>query len=59
MFDYESFDNARCKFLSHLRYAKDHSPTACYNYNSCLGIWVNWLIETGKGEVLGLKIAGL
>jgi len=48
MFDRELFDDARREFLSHLLYAKGHSPTTCYNYNSDLGIWADWLIEAGK-----------
>ncbi len=48
MFDREVFDEARQEFLSHLRYAKDHRQTTCYAYNSDLGIWAGWLIETGK-----------
>ena len=48
MFDRELFDDARREFLSHLRYAKGHSKTTCYVYNSDLGIWRDWLIEAGK-----------
>jgi len=48
MFDRELFDDARKEFLSHLLYAKGHSPRTCYNYNSDLGIWANWLTEAGK-----------
>ena len=48
MFDRELFDDARKEFLSHLRYAKGHSPRTCYAYNSDLGIWGNWLDEAGK-----------
>ncbi len=48
MFDPELFDDARREFLSHLLYAKGHSQRTCYNYNSDLGIWANWLIEAGK-----------
>ncbi len=48
MFDWELFDDARREFLSHLRYAKGHSQTTCYVYNSDLGIWRAWLIEAGK-----------
>jgi integrase/recombinase XerD len=47
-FDQEIFDEARREFLSHLRYAKGHSPRTCYNYHSDLGIWSGWLIEAGK-----------
>ncbi len=48
MFDRELFDDARKEFLSHLLYAKGHSKTTCYVYNSDLGIWRDWLIEAGK-----------
>jgi len=48
MFDRELFDDARKEFLSHLLYAKGHSKTTCYNYNSDLGIWAKWLTEAGK-----------
>ncbi len=48
MFDRELFDDARKEFLSHLRYAKGHSPRTCYAYNSDLGIWGSWLDEAGK-----------
>ena len=48
MFDRELFDDARKEFLSHLLYAKGHSKTTCYVYNSDLGIWGNWLVEAGK-----------
>ena len=48
MFDRELFDDARREFLSHLLYAKGHSKTTCYVYNSDLGIWRDWLIEAGK-----------
>jgi len=48
MFDRELFDDARREFLSHLLYAKGHSKTTCYVYNSDLGIWGNWLVEAGK-----------
>ena len=48
MFDRELFDDARREFLSHLLYAKGHSQTTCYNYNSDLGIWADWLTEAGK-----------
>ena len=48
MFDRELFDDARKEFLSHLLYAKGHSKTTCYVYNSDLGIWADWLIEAGK-----------
>ena len=48
MFDRELFDDARKEFLSHLLYAKGHSKTTCYNYNSDLGIWAAWLTEAGK-----------
>ena len=48
MFDRELFDEARREFLSHLLYAKGHSKTTCYVYNSDLGIWGNWLVEAGK-----------
>ena len=48
MFDRELFDDARKEFLSHLRYAKGHSKTTCYVYNSDLGIWRDWLSEAGK-----------
>ena len=48
MFDRELFDDARREFLSHLLYAKGHSKTTCYNYNSDLGIWAKWLTEAGK-----------
>ena len=48
MFDRELFDDARWEFLSHLLYAKGHSQTTCYNYNSDLGIWADWLTEAGK-----------
>ena len=47
-FDRELFDDARKEFLSHLLYAKGHSKTTCYVYNSDLGIWRDWLIEAGK-----------
>lgn len=48
MFDRELFDDARREFLSHLLYAKGHSKTTCYVYNSDLGIWRDWLLEAGK-----------
>ena len=48
MFDRELFNDARREFLSHLLYAKGHSKTTCYNYNSDLGIWADWLTEAGK-----------
>ena len=48
MFDRELFDDARKEFLSHLRYAKGHSKTTCYVYNSDLGIWRDWLLAAGK-----------
>ena len=48
MFDRELFDDARKEFLSHLLYAKGHSKTTCYVYNSDLGIWADWLIKAGK-----------
>ena len=48
MFDRELFDDARHEFLSHLLYAKGHSKTTCYVYNSDLGIWADWLIKAGK-----------
>ena len=48
MFDLVCLASARREFLSHLRYAKGHSPTTCYNYNSDLGIWGQWLIEADK-----------
>ncbi len=48
MFDRELFDDARKEFLSHLLYAKGHSQTTCYNYNSDLGIWAKWLVEADK-----------
>ena len=48
MFDRELFNDARREFLSHLLYAKGHSQTTCYNYNSDLGIWAKWLTEAGK-----------
>ena len=48
MFDRELFDDARKEFLSHLLYAKGHSKTTCYVYNSDLGMWADWLIEAGK-----------
>ena len=38
----------RREFLSHLLYAKGHSQRTCYNYNSDLGIWADWLVEAGK-----------
>jgi integrase/recombinase XerD len=47
-FDREIFDEARREFLSHLRYAKGHRPTTCYAYNADLGLWRDWLLETGK-----------
>ena len=47
-FDRELFNDARREFLSHLLYAKGHSKTTCYNYNSDLGIWAKWLTEAGK-----------
>lgn len=48
MFDQEIFDEARKEFLSHLRYARGHSPRTCYNYHSDLGIWGMWLAEADK-----------
>ena len=48
MFDRELFNDARREFLSHLLYAKGHSPRTCYNYNSDLGIWAAWLVAAGK-----------
>ena len=47
-FDREIFDAARKEFLSHLRYAKGHSPATCYCYNSDLGIWAAWLAVASK-----------
>jgi integrase/recombinase XerD len=47
-FDREIFDEARREFLSHLRYAKGHRPTTCYAYHADLGLWRDWLLETGK-----------
>jgi integrase/recombinase XerD len=47
-FDREIFDEARREFLSHLLYAKGHRPTTCYAYNADLGLWRDWLLETGK-----------
>lgn len=48
MFDREIFDQARQEFLSHLLYAKGHSKTTCYAYNSDIGIWADWLQTAGK-----------
>ena len=47
-FDRDIFDAARQEFLSHLRYARGHSPRTCYSYHSDLGIWAAWLVEAGK-----------
>jgi hypothetical protein len=33
-FDREIFDKAWCEFMSHLRYAKGHSPATCYAYQA-------------------------
>ncbi|WP_034434324.1 tyrosine-type recombinase/integrase, partial [Candidatus Contendibacter odensensis] len=48
MFDREIFDEARQEFLAHLLYAKGHSKTTGYAYNSDLGIWADWLQTAGK-----------
>ena len=48
MFDREVFDETRKEFLAHLLYAKGHSKTTCYAYNSDLGIWADWLQAAGK-----------
>ena len=48
MFDRDIFDEARQEFLAHLRYAKGHSKTTCYAYNSDLGIWADWLQTANK-----------
>jgi integrase/recombinase XerD len=43
VFDPELYQTVRQEFAAHLRFNRGYSKTTCYNYNSDLGIWGNWL----------------
>lgn len=42
------FEKTKKEFLEFLKYTKGHADTTCYNYNSDLNIWSDWLSEAGR-----------